>query len=294
MSPLQSVFGIVALATVPPAAVVHGAGAVPFRCTENAAFDGRPSRALSAPEHVCSEECALATTCQAYVFNAGMKYCELWSDVKEATRWEGMLLCTKGEDAPSPAMSASTASPTCTDLLLLQRGTACNPTLCTSAYWMSQCRKTCGLCQAPAATTATASTTFDLDSDGLSARAASPDNEQSTATGSSARYQMQNGGACENGLDYIKTLAECSAAAAELGLQDMTAEVSHSRKKRPHGCYYKLGNAIKHGVDRMLWFNPAGDKNAGDDRQRFSICVTGQCPCPRKSTLTSTLLIVDS
>ena len=86
-----------------------------------------------------------------------------------------------------------------------------------------------------------------------------------------AAYKMESVGTCGRGLGFIETIAECNAAAVDLGLADVVAGTAGlPDSDRPHGCYYKNSNPD----NDKLWFNSAGNKN-DDETNRVSICSTG-------------------
>merc|ERR1712166_153400 len=78
-------------------------------------------------------------------------------------------------------------------------------------------------------------------------------------------YVLKSIGNCA-GYAFIQTKADCIAAAVQLGLDDITASSTSSRR-RPHGCYYKASSSVS-----KLWFNSDGDQN-DDDTARVSVCT---------------------
>ena len=84
-------------------------------------------------------------------------------------------------------------------------------------------------------------------------------------------YKLASLGTCIGTGTWIESKASCEAAAARLGLPDVTAQdvsADDGMDAHPFGCYYKKST-------EMLYLNSAGGKN-DNDPDRVSVCL-GTC-----------------
>ena len=94
------------------------------------------------------------------------------------------------------------------------------------------------------------------------------------ATRLSVTYALQTIDTCDGDLRFVESEADCSAAAAAVGLADVVASsvaTSAGNTDNPYGCYYQKS-------DKTLVFNAHGRRNL-NGRDRVSLCK-GDCPPP--------------